>query len=933
MAVIVLILLVATFFRTYRLQDAPPGLQHDEIFTANFATYILNGEFPAFFDANGGEEALYPYLASLSIALLGENYFALRSMAVLSGVVSIAILYRLTKGLFGREVALLTAAGVAISFWPIFDSRLGLRPITLLLLELACFYLFWQGLRRGTVWFLASGLALGLTQYTYTSAPLVAATLLFFALYLFIWHRGLLRSNLTGIVLLFIVAVVVFLPMGYHLGRNPLASTARARDLGDHLRLLFQGDPQPVLQDTLNVLGMFSLRGDPEWRYNLAGRPLFDPLTSLFFYGGLIISLARFKRPEYAFLLLWLPLNLIISAITRDSPSTLRAIGALGAIYILPSLAIVAAWRWLAQRKGENAKRVAIGAIAALFLATTSFTYRDYFLLWAPNPEVRKIYRADLTEVANYLRQLEGGTICISAEFAADLDQQVVNYMLGKPRFMRWFNGERSVVFPASEEATYIFPATGPLREEWKGKYFSNLPVANSVLDPQGEPAFQAYRLDSGDLASRRRVQPRYHLSANLDNKIEILGYDIASPPRAGEPLEVVLYWRVLSRARGDIDYSFFLHLVDLRGYLWAQADSLGYPPSSWQEGDLVAEWFTLSIPPDTPPREYRLQVGFYDRATGKRVKIAEEPYLDFLSSEPILVAKAISVTLEALEIPQPRQENLGHKLTFLGWGINRRQASPGERIHLSLWWQAQGQPERDYAFSVFLTDEEGNRFGEIRRQPLDGDYPTSRWKAGEVVRDRFDYRIPPENPPGVYRLSLQVFDMETGEYLPLVGDSGNAIALSRLRVLERLREFAFPSPEYPLTVNLGEEVTFLGYDLESEGAKPGGVLHLVLYWQAQREMKTSYTVFTHLLDEEGRIWGQKDNPPQEGKYPTTGWVEGEVVRDEYEIPISPDAPLGSYLLEVGMYQAETGARLPAFDEEGNRLEGDRVVLATIRIE
>jgi len=929
-ALTILILLLATFFRTYHFQAAPPGLQHDEIFKANFATYILKGEFPAFFDANGGEEALYPYLTALSIALLGENYFALRLVAVLSGILSIAMLYRLTEELFGPEVALLTAAGVAISFWHIFDSRVGLRPITLLLLELACFYLFWQGLRRGAVWFLASGLILGLAQYTYTSAPLVAATIVFFVLYLFIWHRNLLRSNLKGIILLFMVAAVLFLPMGYHLQRNPLASTARLRDLSDHLRLLFQGDPQPVLKDTLNVLGMFSLHGDPEWRYNLAGRPVFDPLTSLLFYGGLIISLARFKKPEYAFLLLWLSLNLITSAITRDSPSTLRAMGALGAIYTLPSLAIVTAWRGLAQRK--IIKRVAMGAIAALFLATTLFTYRDYFLLWAQNPEVRNIYRADLTEVARYLSQLPEGTTCISGEFAADLDQQVLNYMLGKPRFIRWFNGQRSLVFPASEEVTYIFPATGPLREEWKGDYFSGLPVADIILEPQGEPAFQAYHLGSGDLAGLQKIQPHYPLLANLDNKIEILGYDLASPPRAGEPLQLVLYWRVLSRERGDIDYSFFLHLVDLRGYLWAQADSLGYPPSSWQEGDLVAEWFTLPIPPDTPPREYRLQVGLYDRATGKRVKMAEEPYLDALSSEPIVVAKATSVPLEALEIPQPRRRNLDHKLTFLGWAISRRQARPGGKIHLSLWWQAQGQPEGDYALSVFLADEEGNKFGELRRQPLDGDYPTGRWKAGEIVRDRFDYPIPPETPPGRYPLLVRVFDMETGEYLPLVGDSGDSISLSRIRVLEQPREFTLPSPAHPLAVNLGEQVTLLGYDLEGK-AQAGGELQLVVYWQAQREMSTSYTVFTHLLDEEGRLWGQKDNPPQGGRYPTTGWLEGEVVRDEYEIPIPLDAPLGSYLLEVGMYQAETGARLPAFDEEGNRLEGDRVILTMIRIE
>ncbi len=96
----VAILLAATFLRVYRFREAPPGLQHDEAFEATFATYILEGEFPAFFDANGGEEALYPYLVAASFSLLGKNYFALRLMVVFSGLLAIALTYRLARGLF-----------------------------------------------------------------------------------------------------------------------------------------------------------------------------------------------------------------------------------------------------------------------------------------------------------------------------------------------------------------------------------------------------------------------------------------------------------------------------------------------------------------------------------------------------------------------------------------------------------------------------------------------------------------------------------------------------------------------------------------------------------------------------------------------------------------------------------------------------------------
>jgi hypothetical protein len=94
-------------------------------------------------------------------------------------------------------------------------------------------------------------------------------------------------------------------------------------------------------------------------------------------------------------------------------------------------------------------------------------------------------------------------------------------------------------------------------------------------------------------------------------------------------------------------------------------------------------------------------------------------------------------------------------------------------------------------------------------------------------------------------------------------------------------------------------------------------------------ESDVSYTVFTHLLDGNSRIWGQKDSLPGGGALPTTSWRVGEVIIDNYEIMVNPDTPLGEYLLEVGMYQAATGQRLPISDEAGTVL-GDRILLDTV---
>ena len=141
---------------------------------------------------------------------------------------------------------------------------------------------------------------------------------------------------------------------------------------------------------------------------------------------------------------------------------------------------------------------------------------------------------------------------------------------------------------------------------------------------------------------------------------------------------------------------------------------------------------------------------------------------------------------------------------------------------------------------------------------------------------------------------------------------------------------FSPPPIQHPLKATLGNQIQFLGYDLDTVSIKPGQSLHLTVYWQALTEMDESYTVFTHLLDKEDRIWGQKDNVPLKGTLPTCCWVKDEVIADEYEIPIQPDAPPGQYVIEIGMYQLETGQRLEV--REGPEGKEDRILLGTVEV-
>ena len=95
--------------------------------------------------------------------------------------------------------------------------------------------------------------------------------------------------------------------------------------------------------------------------------------------------------------------------------------------------------------------------------------------------------------------------------------------------------------------------------------------------------------------------------------------------------------------------------------------------------------------------------------------------------------------------------------------------------------------------------------------------------------------------------------------------------------------------------------------------------------------MDQDYTVFAHLIDGENRVWAQRDNQPLGGDYPTSFWDRGEVVRDHYEITLSPDTAAGEYRIEVGLYLASTGERLSVLDDTG-QLQDNRVLLGTIGV-
>ncbi len=116
-----------------------------------------------------------------------------------------------------------------------------------------------------------------------------------------------------------------------------------------------------------------------------------------------------------------------------------------------------------------------------------------------------------------------------------------------------------------------------------------------------------------------------------------------------------------------------------------------------------------------------------------------------------------------------------------------------------------------------------------------------------------------------------------------------------------------------PLATFADGRILLVGADLHGP-LRHGATPRLHLYWQATAPLQRDYTVFVHVVDDAGTKWGQRDSWPVDGQRATSGWRPGELVADEHPVYIDVAGPREGYRLVIGLYDLETGERLPLGD-------------------
>jgi hypothetical protein len=351
--------------------------------------------------------------------------------------------------------------------------------------------------------------------------------------------------------------------------------------------------------------------------------PLFEPLAALLFVVGLIVALRQWRRPVMVFILLWLVVALIPSAVTPDAPSSVRLVGAMPVIYLLPGLAIAALWQQGLSRRSRAVRGVAGAALLLVALLAVGRTVRAGFVDWPEALEARLKYQTVLLDISRdeRLRPSESGiqpAPVVVDGFFEPIDNSTLDRDLGRPASARWVQSgagsSGALVWPGASSVSPVFvPEFAPLSDDLLAQGGAG---PSPIFRSPERPSYAVYALPPAPALSEQPV------TFFLDGMPVVALHAVSS---AGPDDEAAVYslWQVLAPLPSDL--AIFLHVSDDSGALVAQFDGLDAAAQTLQPGDIVLQRHIIAPLPDTVAGPLSLRLGLYRRSDGSRLQTADK--------------------------------------------------------------------------------------------------------------------------------------------------------------------------------------------------------------------------------------------------------------------------------------------------------------------
>lgn len=215
----IFILIIGIFARTWEFGNIPAGLNPDEASSGIEAYYIYkygidrNGiSYPVHLISWGsGQNVFYTYLLIPFVAFAGLSANVIRFPIMLSGILSLPLIYYVGKKLFDEKLALLVMFFLAISPWHIVNTRWAVESNILPFVFLLGFTFLLASHHAG-IWFIFSCLCFALCLYTY-GTTYIAIPVFFMLTLPLVFFRGEIKTKyiVIGLLLFSLIALPILL--------------------------------------------------------------------------------------------------------------------------------------------------------------------------------------------------------------------------------------------------------------------------------------------------------------------------------------------------------------------------------------------------------------------------------------------------------------------------------------------------------------------------------------------------------------------------------------------------------------------------------------------------------------------------------------------------------------------------------------------------
>ena len=422
-------------------------------------------------------------------------------------------------------------------------------------------------------------------------------------------------------------------------------------------------------------------------------------------------------------------------------------------------------------------------------------------------------------------------------------------------------------------------------------------------------------------------ITPQQWLEVDFGT-IKLIGYDLdttrltATPSwhaENGRVARVTLYWQVTDPITSDAMVSVKIVRADRRvvGQVDHRPVREAYPTNMWRVGEIIADTYDVPLFLGVTPSMYAVNVTLYDTASSAVFGQRDVAQLQF-------DADTLMPRRELWNIAHTTDADFG-ALSLAGYSLDtgRTPLRPGDTLPLTLLWRSGANKVPDNLVARLWLEDANRKTVASRETPISLGYPPFEWQPNSIVRDWSSARVPANVADGTYTLHLAVSRQNESLGSSLLPFLPTVVNLGQAQIKNRTRVTTAPTIAQPFDAVFNSTARLLGYDLNLDAQRN---VRLTLHWRALTVMNTSYTVFVHLLDANGKVVASGDAEPGNGEFPTTGWIENEYIADTHTFNIPDAVPAGAYQIEIGLYDPTTGTRLKTSKDQ------DRVLLPALTV-